>query len=131
METFIHILFFFNAENAREAMDLADEWLGVPKLLTPEDFVSPNVDEQSMLTYLSQFPNAKLAPGAPLRKKTNAGKVNFFFSFIFFTSLILLKCQMMHNGVNYFLIFINITHLFCTLGPNYKNSTKNLVHTTV
>ena len=74
--------FFFNAENAREAMDLADEWLGVPKLLTPEDFVSPNVDEQSMLTYLSQFPNAKLAPGAPLRKKTNAGKVNFFFAYL-------------------------------------------------
>ena len=78
-------------------MDLADEWLGVPKLLTPEDFVSPNVDEQSMLTYLSQFPNAKLAPGAPLRKKTNAGKVSFFFSYQFFTSLVLLKCQMMHK----------------------------------
>ena len=56
-------------------MDLADQWLGVPKLLTPEEFVDPNVDEQSMLTYLSQFPNAKLQPGAPLRKKTNAGKV--------------------------------------------------------
>ena len=120
METFI-FFFFFNAENAREAMDLADEWLGVPKLLTPEDFVSPDVDEQSMLTYLSQFPNAKLAPGAPLRKKTNAGKVNFFFSYQFFTSLLLLKCQMMHNGVNYFLSFTKITPLSCTVEPNCKN----------
>ena len=65
-------------ENAREAMDMADKWLNVPKLLTPEEFVDPNVDEQSMLTYLSQFPNAKLQPGAPLRKKTNAGKVRAF-----------------------------------------------------
>jgi hypothetical protein len=118
METF---LFFFNVENAREAMDLADEWLGVPKLLTPEDFVSPNVDEQSMLTYLSQFPNAKLAPGAPLRKKTNAGKVNFFFSCLFFTSLLLLKCQMMHNGVNYFLSFTKIMPLSCTVEASCKN----------
>ena len=59
-------------------MDLADQWLNVPKLLTPEEFVDPNVDEQSMLTYLSQFPNAKLQPGAPLRKKTNAGKVRAY-----------------------------------------------------
>ena len=76
-------------------MDLADQWLGVPKLLTPEEFVDPNVDEQSMLTYLSQFPNAKLQPGAPLRKKTNAGKVkflNFFpiYNFLFFSNLIFL-----------------------------------------
>ena len=102
-------------------MDLADEWLGVPKLLTPEDFVSPNVDEQSMLTYLSQFPNAKLAPGAPLRKKTNAGKVYFFFSYQFFTSLVLLKCRMMHNGVNYFLSFTKITPLSCKVRPNCNN----------
>ena len=46
--------------NAREAMDMADNWLGVPKLLTPEEIINPNVDEQSMMTYLSQFPNAKV-----------------------------------------------------------------------
>ena len=62
-------------ENATEAMDLADKWLNVPKVLAPEDLVNPNVDEQSMLTYLSQFPNAKLKFGAPLRKKTNIHKV--------------------------------------------------------
>ncbi len=65
-------------QNATEAMDLADKWLDVPKLLAPEEMTNPNVDEQSMLTYLSQFPNAKLKPGAPLRKKTNAGKVRAY-----------------------------------------------------
>ena len=65
-------------ENATEAMDLADKWLNVPKVLAPEDLVNPNVDEQSMLTYLSQFPNAKLKFGAPLRKKTNIHKVRAY-----------------------------------------------------
>ncbi len=65
-------------ENAREAMDLADKWLNVPKLLAPEELVNPNVDEQSMMTYLSQFPSAKLRPGAPLRKKTNVSKVRAY-----------------------------------------------------
>ena len=65
-------------ENAREAMDLADQWLNVPKLLTPEEIVNPNVDEQSMMTYLSQFPNAKLKAGAPLRQKTNPSKVRAY-----------------------------------------------------
>jgi filamin len=59
-------------------MDLADQWLNVPKLLTPEEIVNPNVDEQSMMTYLSQFPNAKLKPGAPLRQKTNPSKVRAY-----------------------------------------------------
>ena len=35
----------------------------------------PNVDELSMMTYLSQYPNAKIKPGAPLRPKTNAARV--------------------------------------------------------
>lgn len=29
----------------------------------------PDVDEHSVMTYLSQFPKAKLKPGAPLRPK--------------------------------------------------------------
>ena len=61
--------------NATEAMDLADSWLGVPKLLTPEEIINPNVDEQSMMTYLSQFPNAKVKEGAPFREKALASKV--------------------------------------------------------
>lgn len=56
-------------------MDLADNWLGVPKLLTPEEIINPNVDEQSMMTYLSQFPNAKVKEGAPFREKALASKV--------------------------------------------------------
>ena len=46
-------------------MDAADEWLGVPQLVTPEEMTNPNCDELSMMTYLSQYPNAKLKPGAP------------------------------------------------------------------
>ncbi|XP_078677431.1 filamin-C-like isoform X22 [Branchiostoma floridae x Branchiostoma belcheri] len=62
-------------KNCNEAMDLADKWLGVPKLLSPEDMASPHVDDLSVMTYVSQFPQAKLKPGAPLRPKTNANKV--------------------------------------------------------
>ncbi|XP_071544152.1 filamin-A isoform X11 [Panulirus ornatus] len=64
--------------NATEAMTLADNWLGVPQLVTPEEIVNPNVDEQSMMTYLSQYPNCKLKSGAPLRPRTNAGKVRCY-----------------------------------------------------
>ncbi|XP_060100455.1 filamin-C-like [Heteronotia binoei] len=52
-------------ENAREAMQQADDWLGVPQVIAPEEIVDPNVDEHSVMTYLSQFPKAKLKPGAP------------------------------------------------------------------
>ncbi|XP_043944575.1 filamin-C isoform X3 [Protopterus annectens] len=56
-------------QNAREAMQQADDWLGVPQVIAPEEIVDPNVDEHSVMTYLSQFPKAKLKPGAPLRSK--------------------------------------------------------------
>ncbi|XP_058045832.1 filamin-C isoform X5 [Ahaetulla prasina] len=56
-------------ENAREAMQQADDWLGVPQVIAPEEIVDPNVDEHSVMTYLSQFPKAKLKPGAPLNSK--------------------------------------------------------------
>ncbi|XP_025833644.1 filamin-A isoform X1 [Agrilus planipennis] len=62
-------------QNASEAMGLADDWLNIPQLIKPEEMVSPNVDEQSMMTYLSQYPNAKLKSGAPLRPKTNPNSV--------------------------------------------------------
>ncbi|KAL0968726.1 hypothetical protein UPYG_G00270880 [Umbra pygmaea] len=57
-------------ENAREAMQQADDWLGVPQVIAPEEIVDPDVDEHSVMTYLSQFPKAKLKPGAPLKPKT-------------------------------------------------------------
>uniref|UniRef100_A0A671Y2Z2 Filamin C n=1 Tax=Sparus aurata TaxID=8175 RepID=A0A671Y2Z2_SPAAU len=56
-------------QNAREAMQQADDWLGVPQVIAPEEIVDPDVDEHSVMTYLSQFPKAKLKPGAPLKPK--------------------------------------------------------------
>ncbi|XP_036446591.1 filamin-A isoform X2 [Colossoma macropomum] len=56
--------------NTREAMQQADDWLGVPQLIAPEEILDPGVDERSVMTYLSLFPKAKLKPGAPLKPKT-------------------------------------------------------------
>ena len=55
--------------NATEAMNLADSWLGVAQLLTPEELVNPNVDELSMMTYLAQFREAKVKEGAPIQNQ--------------------------------------------------------------
>ncbi|XP_050531190.1 filamin-A isoform X2 [Daktulosphaira vitifoliae] len=57
-------------KNAKEAMDLADKWLGVKQLIKPEELVG-GADEQSMMTYLSQYPSAKLKQGAPIRPRTS------------------------------------------------------------
>lgn len=40
--------------------------------------MNPKIDEQSMMTYLSQFPNAKLNPDAPIRPRTNAARVRAY-----------------------------------------------------
>ncbi|XP_027134628.1 filamin B a isoform X2 [Larimichthys crocea] len=65
-------------ENATEAMKLADDWLGVPQVIAPEEIIDPSVDEQSVMTYLSQFPKAKLKPGAPLKPKLNPKKARAY-----------------------------------------------------
>lgn len=65
-------------ENAKEAMDLAERWLGIPQLIQPHEMINPKVDEQSMMTYLSQYPSAKLKPGAPIRPKTNSARVRCY-----------------------------------------------------
>lgn len=65
-------------ENATEAMQLADEWLGIPQVIAPEEIIDPSVDEQSVMTYLSQFPKAKLKPGAPLKPKLNPKKARAY-----------------------------------------------------
>ncbi|XP_066588237.1 filamin-A isoform X2 [Prorops nasuta] len=65
-------------QNASEAMGLADDWLNIPQLIKPEEMVNPNIDEMSMMTYLSQYPNAKLRPGAPLRARTNPNRVRAY-----------------------------------------------------
>ncbi|XP_043279891.1 filamin-A isoform X2 [Venturia canescens] len=65
-------------QNASEAMGLADDWLNIPQLIKPEEMVNPNIDEMSMMTYLSQYPNAKLKTGAPLRARTNPNRVRAY-----------------------------------------------------
>ncbi|XP_072136559.1 filamin-B isoform X1 [Mobula birostris] len=65
-------------ENAREAMQQADDWLGVPQVIAPEEIIDRDVDEQSVMTYLSQFPKAKLKPGAPLKPKLNPKKARAY-----------------------------------------------------
>lgn len=52
--------------NTTEAMNAADKWLGVPKLIEPHELINPKVDELSVMTYLSQYPNAKVRPDAPV-----------------------------------------------------------------
>ncbi|KAL7667909.1 hypothetical protein ACOME3_008636 [Neoechinorhynchus agilis] len=58
-------------ESAKAAMDLAEEHLGIPQLVRPHEIIDPNVDERSMMTYLSQFPNAKGRSGQ-LKKPIHA-----------------------------------------------------------
>lgn len=65
-------------ENAKEAMDLAERWLGIPQLIQPHEMINPKVDEQSMMTYLSQYPSAKLKSGAPIKPKTNSARVRCY-----------------------------------------------------
>ncbi|XP_052780237.1 filamin-A-like isoform X2 [Mya arenaria] len=65
-------------QNAKDAMDAAEKWLDIPQLIKPDEMTNPKVDDLSMMTYLSQFPQAKLKPGAPLRPRQNAGRVRAF-----------------------------------------------------
>lgn len=65
-------------KNAKEAMDTAEEHLNVAQLIQPHEMINPKVDEKAMMTYLSQFPNAKLNYNAPLRPKTNSMRVKAY-----------------------------------------------------
>uniref|UniRef100_A0A8W8M1Z0 Calponin-homology (CH) domain-containing protein n=1 Tax=Magallana gigas TaxID=29159 RepID=A0A8W8M1Z0_MAGGI len=65
-------------KNAKEAMDNAEKWLDIPQLIKPEEITNPKVDELSMMTYLSQFPKAKLKPGAPVRPRLNPNRVRAY-----------------------------------------------------
>lgn len=61
-------------ENAALALNLAEEKLGVKKVLTPEELVNPDVDELSIMAYMLQFRNAeKLQSQAHLFKADGAG----------------------------------------------------------
>ena len=46
-------------ENAEKAMDYAESNLGVPKVITPDQFVDPSLEALPMMTYLTHFRNAK------------------------------------------------------------------------
>lgn len=48
------------------------------QVIAPEEIVDSDVDEQSVMTYLSQFPKAKLKPGAPLKPKLNPKKARAY-----------------------------------------------------
>lgn len=48
------------------------------QVLEPKDMCNPNVDELSMMTYLSQFPEASLKPGAPIKSTADSSKVKVF-----------------------------------------------------
>lgn len=41
--------------NARAGTEAAEKDLGIPPILQPEDLVSPDVDELSVMTYISYF----------------------------------------------------------------------------
>ncbi|TMS38553.1 hypothetical protein L596_005251 [Steinernema carpocapsae] len=48
-------------ENTTTVMNIAAEKLEVAPLINPEELINPNVDEQSVMTYLSQFPRSYAA----------------------------------------------------------------------
>lgn len=57
-------------ENCRLGMDLAERLMEIPKVLSPEDLHDPDVDELSIMTYLSYFcPPANLQLLQWIRKK--------------------------------------------------------------
>lgn len=56
-----------SVKNVGEALQLAEDWLDVPQLIKPKEMSNRKVDELSMMTYLSQFPGARVKQDAPLR----------------------------------------------------------------
>lgn len=47
-------------DNCAKGMNAANNHLGIPKIIAPEDLNNPRVDEQSVMTYISYFRNAEL-----------------------------------------------------------------------
>lgn len=52
-----------------DAMESAEQWLDIQMFVKPHDFVAESISERAIITYLGQFPCAKLRSGAPLRAK--------------------------------------------------------------
>lgn len=66
-------IFLFSERNS---LFIAIILLALMQLLGPEDMVNRHVDELSMMTYLSQFPEAKLKDGAPIKARGDPSKVS-------------------------------------------------------
>lgn len=105
-------------ENTRTAMNLARDWLDIPQIVTPEELVNKNIDELSVMTYVSYFPEAKLKEGAPLRVKENlASKCR----------IVGLENTQLQKNVEtkveiHSLVPLNVSHLDIRVyGPNRKN----------
>lgn len=79
--------------------------------------VNPKVDEQSMMTYLSQFPNARLNPEAPIRPRTNAARVRAYGPGRFTSPI---TSQIMSNRIDTWLFLYYWIHW--TLGVRYTMS---------
>ena len=65
-------------QNLKEAIDAANHYLGVPKLLSPEDITATRLDERSMMIYLSEFletqPQEHIPNGAVPSNLQNGGR---------------------------------------------------------
>lgn len=71
------------------------------QLLGPEDMVNPHVDELSMMTYLSQYPDAKLKPGAPIKARGDPSKVRTIIMSTEVSAMILLWKISTEEALNY------------------------------
>ncbi|PAV82322.1 hypothetical protein WR25_16759 [Diploscapter pachys] len=63
-------------ENTQKAMDEAQDKLGIAPLITPAELIHPDIDERSVMTYLSQFPAAKSAPAKPTKAHAYMSRVD-------------------------------------------------------
>jgi hypothetical protein len=67
----------------------------------------PKVDELSMMTYLSQYPAAKLKPGAPLKSiAPNPSRVKCYGKGLFRSSFNYGLNGLENNQLNFFISFL-------------------------
>lgn len=81
------------------------------QVIAPEEIIDPSVDEQSVMTYLSQFPKAKLKPGAPLKPKLNPKKARAYGPGESLTNIPHLPCSCLHRNTQRYL---RNTHVLAT-----------------
>ncbi|XP_067324598.1 nesprin-2 [Anolis sagrei] len=69
-----------NQENLKEAFDLAEKELNIPRLLEPEDVDVTNPDEKSIMTYVAQF--LQYFKSLPSAEEEVQGKANETLSWL-------------------------------------------------